>query len=166
MCTGGDDDAVCADLLTRGGAHTLRAGEVNVFGDDGDVRLSIAAAVVATAGFDGVDAREDAVLESCPIDLRLCGGEVVAVGLRGLLGQSGRVDEHLRRYAADVEAGAPEMPFLGDGRLQSLESLVEEHVPRSGADEQQVVVRQDPTLQWSVFRPVRSRGEEAKGRHG
>src|SRR5699024_11863589 len=52
------------DVLTGGGAHTLLAGEVNVFGHDGDVRLPVAAAILASAGLDGVDAGEDAVLRS------------------------------------------------------------------------------------------------------
>src|SRR5699024_4470793 len=63
MGAGGNDDAVGGDVLPGGGAHTLLAGEVNVFGHDGDVRLPVAAAILASAGLDGVDAGEDAVLE-------------------------------------------------------------------------------------------------------
>src|SRR5699024_11538122 len=81
-------------------------------------------------------------------------------------GNRGRLDEQLGRQASDIEAGASEMPFLCDGRLQAGEPLVEEHVSRTGADQQQIVVRQSPFLQMSGAPAGRYRAEEAKGRHG
>ena len=163
---GGDDDAIGGDLLTGGCAHGLLSGEVNVFGNNCHVGLSIAAAVLASSGLDRVDAGEDAFLESGPIHLGAGRGQVVAFGLGGLLGQGSGVDEHLRRNAPDVEAGSAEVPFLGDGGLQTRESLVEEHISRTGADEQQVIVRQSPSLRWCVIRPAVSAAAEPKGRHG
>src|SRR5699024_3244145 len=81
-------------------------------------------------------------------------------------GNRGRLDEQLGRQASDIEAGASEMPFLCNGRLQAGEPLVEEHVSRTGADQQQIVVRQSPFLQMSGAPAGRYRAEEAKGRHG
>src|SRR5699024_11938557 len=62
MGAGGNDEAVGGDVLTGSGAHTLLTGEVNVFGHDGHVRLPVAAELPPSAGLDGVDAGEYAVL--------------------------------------------------------------------------------------------------------
>src|SRR5690606_9107186 len=62
-------------------------------------------------------------------------------------------DEHLRRDAADVEAGAAEPALLDDRDVETFELWGDEGVARPGADDDQVVVRRHAG---SVCRPLTS----------
>ena len=61
-------------------------------------------------------------------------------GVLGRAGQVGRVDVHLGRDAADVEAGAAEGPALDQRDAPVVEAFVEDRVARSAADDAQVEV--------------------------
>ncbi len=52
----------------------------------------------------------------------------------------GRVDEHLRRDAADVDARAAELAVLDDGDVEVVELGSGDRVPRSGADDDEIVM--------------------------
>ena len=93
-----------------------------------------------TAGRDRVDPAEhpvDDVVPADPVDARVHavfrGG---ADGVRDL----GRVHVHLRRDAADVEAGAAEGALLEDRHLLALVAFVEDRIARSRADDGEVVM--------------------------
>src|SRR5690606_17950600 len=137
--TGRDDHLVRGDHLTGSGVDAALADEPRVTVVDGDVR-AVLAAVALTARSDGIDAAEDPVDDVVPphpvdrrVDAVLRSGADRVGDLRG-------VDVHLRGDAAHVEAGAPEGAFFEEGDALPVVPLVEDRVPRSCADDREVVV--------------------------
>ena len=142
---GGHPGLAVADLQ---GALAGESGDVAV---EGDVRGLVAAAVLLAALRDRVDAlAEDPLLQRLPVhppagDGDLRGGRptdgINAVGadVLELADDIGGVDVHLRRDAADVDAGAAEDALLDDGDLAVVEFLGD-GVAGAGADDDQVVV--------------------------
>ena len=103
---GGDHERVGGDLLLADGQQ-LGTDEPCVARGTGS--RSLLRAVVLTAGRDRVDPAEDPVADLGPAG-RSPRPRAIAErrGVPGGLGEVGRVDEHLGRDAADVQAGAAE----------------------------------------------------------
>ena len=139
VAPGGDDEPVGGHLLAgREGEATL-AGEGGVGAVQGGVLLP--AAVGLAAGRDRVDPPEDAVADGRPVDRGLREGHAEPVGLVRLEHPVGGQHEHLRRDAADVQAGAPEGAALDDRDVEAVELRDQQRVARTAADDDQVVVR-------------------------
>ena len=150
--TGRDHEPVGADLLVADLQHLGRDEPAPARGRG--PRWRCRRRYASPPADDRVDAAEDAVAHLIPadVDLRPTSDPEAAAVPRGL-GEVGRVGEHLRRDAADVQAGAAE-PLLpvDEGDLPVREPLVDDRVAAAGADDAQVEVPHAPI----VPRPVRA----------
>src|SRR5690606_7933801 len=151
--SGRHHDLVGGDLLgaVRGlHGELLDTGEPGQPGVEGDVRVLLGPVAAAALG-DGVDPAEDAVPDVRPPDLLQLQVDPQPGAGGGSAGDVGGVHEHLRRYAADVQAGAAvgvgrADPLVNDCHAPVGEPVVEDRVPGTGADDDQVEVPH-----WSIL---------------
>ncbi len=143
-----DDHLIRAELVTGLGtqqiAAVLHAGEPGVAVVDVDIGQP--PFVGLAAGCDRVDTAEDPVDDIGPADLVDMRIDPVACRRPYRVGDLGRVDEHLRRYAADVEARAAEGALLAERDAHIAVAGViaggvgGDAVARAGTDDGQVVM--------------------------
>src|SRR5690606_26404406 len=180
-------DRVRADALLgpvgAGDDQLLRADEPRGAAQQGEVLIVLViAAVLLTTGAERVDAPEDAIADRGPVHALERLGEPEASGIGRSRGDLGRVHEHLRGDAAEVQAGPAEDAIgahaavdLHDGAV--CEVGAGERVRRAGADEGDVVmlsVGHPPRLVRGALshrpsvgpidHPSGGRGEEGGGR--
>jgi hypothetical protein len=96
--------------------------------------------VVPAAGGDRVDPAEDPVPDVGPAHLVDAGVDPVPPGVPDVLGDIGRVDVHLGRDAADVQAGAAEDAVLDQADVEMVEPVVDDRVAGAAADDDQVMM--------------------------
>ena len=108
----------------------LGAGETGVAVVEGDVRAA-ARAVGVAVDRDGVDAAEDPIADVAPANLVDRGVDAEPARVPDVLRDVGRVDVHLGRDAADVDAGAAEDAVFDDGDVEVGEAVVDDRVPRA-----------------------------------
>ena len=136
--TGRDDEPVRGDLGAVVEPQSGLGDEAAVLTEQADVPTLRPVALARRR--DRVDPAEDAVPDLAPPDP--VEGEVhpERAGVLGRAGQVGRMDVHLGRDAADVEAGATEGAALDQRDAPVVEAFVGDGVGRSAADDAQVDV--------------------------
>lgn len=118
--------------------------ELRLVGVDVDVLQPLA--VLEPTSRNGINASEDSVTdggEGCPAELQI-DPQLGCLGRRGR--KVRREHEHFRRYAADIEAGAPEGARVDDGGASVGKFLVQDRVSRARTNDDDVVVLHEPSL--------------------
>ena len=95
-------------------------------------------AVFLTARRNRVYAVEHAVTDGRPVGSLEARVNAVAPAVLSQFGQLGGVDQHLGRYAANVEAGSAEQATFDDGDIPIVVFRVDNRVSRSGTDDDQI----------------------------
>ncbi len=132
----GEDELVAEDDLVAD-LELFVTDEAGVVLEDGDVAEALA--VVFAALGDGIDPAEHPIPDGRPIG-------AVALGVHTQLGplpfgefsDLGRVHEHLRGDASDVETGPSEEAALHDGDVQVVVFGPDDRVSRAGTDDDEV----------------------------
>src|SRR5699024_4547934 len=144
------------DRLAGPGVDGARAGERGVTLEHGDVR-AVLTAVVAPALGDRIDPAEHPRDDLRPADPAETGVHPELRAAPGPDHQIGRIDEHLRRDAADVQAGAAEHALLDQRDRQPVIAFVEKGVAGSGTDHGDVEMlhrRASPSSTGASCRPA------------
>ncbi len=142
VTTGGHHDPVGADRLRpSGGVHgqLLDAGEPGEAFVEGDIRV-VFGAVAAATGRDLVDPAEDPVPDVAPAHVAQFEVDAELRTARRGAGDVSGVHEHLRRDAADVQAGAAvgvvgTDTLVDHGDVPIGEPVVDDRVAGTGTDD-------------------------------
>jgi hypothetical protein len=161
-----DHDLVRGDLHSGAGVDLARPGEpagavVNV--DVGQPPAELLARVR-----DRVDPPEDPVPDRPPVGWTRPGPDAECRPVLGVPLEVGRVDEHLRGDAPDVETGAAEAALLEDRDPSAGEAVVHDRVAGTGADDGEVVVGHPPSIRCEPARTGTRSGQDRahRGVHG
>jgi hypothetical protein len=146
----GDDEPVRSDLggaaVVQPDGHRLAAGEPPGAREDRGVGPRRALPERSPAGLDLVHPGEDAIPHRGPVHGLDPAVDAEFAAAPGALGQVGRVDVHLGRDAAHVQAGAAERPPFDDGDVPVIELAPGDGVTRAGPDDDQVEMTHAPRL--------------------
>ena len=135
---GSDDPPVRGDRDAGAGVEGHRPGEPGRLAVDRDV-VGLLAVGLAVGG-DRVDPAEDPVADGRPVGPDAVDVDAEPGRLAGLDDPVGRQDEHLRRDAPHVEAGATEATLLDQADVEVVQARGDDGVARPRADDDEVVV--------------------------
>ena len=135
---GSDDPPVRGDRDAGAGVEGHRSGEPGLLAVDRDV-VGLLAVGLAIGG-DRVDPAEDAVADGRPVGPDAVDVDPEPGRLARLDDPVGRQDEHLRRDAPHVEAGATEATLLDQADVEMVQARGDDGVARPRADDDEVVV--------------------------